>query len=524
MMGGQDVNALGAAFDPKAVEMMETPALSEEEVATEFALRAAPTFAELYSAEMLAADMKRPRVSVAALPGWPGGPAHGHGWGRALDRALGGLVPARVVLLGAAGAKAGKTSFLMQLVDGLALLTAERAAGRGGAGPLLPVLVLSEMTPAALTWRTLGRFVGCSSRIFGAAPDAELDGADWLDDERRAEEERKLAAFQAEGLAALSEGGALAASRRFLRCSTLTGPEAVRSAGVALDAWREALSAETGREVWPVLVVDPIQRLQDGAKGEVEALNELAATVRKEAHDRGLVVLMTSDTNKAAAKGDPEKENRDAAQEVAATLRGSYKLSHIVDAALVLRPVEDKDKKEDEKPIGAPREVEVLVGLNRWGPSGQAAAFSYAPASGRFEASDEPARARARQAPAKEEKARKASDKAKNEAEAAQKKANTERANLEKRLEKARDDANEAERKAEKAELAATTAERKAENGIGTKADASAARLDATQKRTKATEARAKAAKLGEQLAAFAPRGRGDGIGGTERLVEVGRP
>lgn len=521
-MGGQDVNELGAAFDPSAVEPMETggadgAALSAEETDARIALHAAPTFAEAYAAEQLARDMQRPRVSVAALPGWPGGPAHGHGWGRALDRALGGLVPARVVLLGAAGAKAGKTSFLMQLVDGLALLTAERVAGRGGAGPLLPALVLSEMTPAALTWRTLGRWVGCSSRIFGAAPDAELDGADWLDDERRAEEERKLAAFQTDGLAALSEGGALAASRRFLRCSTLSGPEAVRSAGLALDAWREELRAATGREVWPVLVVDPAQRFAAGGTSEVEALNALCDAIRAEADARKLVVLMTSDTNKAAAKGDPDADNRDAAQEVAAVLRGSYKLSHIVDAALVLRPVDDA-----EAVPGGARKVEVLVGLNRWGPSGQSAAFSYAPASGRFEASDKPARAR--QAPATEEKARKASDKAKDDADAEQKKANAARAALETRLEKARGDANEAERKAEKAELAATTAERKAENDIGTKADASAARLDATQKRAKATEARAKEAKLGKQLAAFAPRGRGDGIGGTERLVEVGRP
>jgi len=207
-MGGKDWNELGPDFDPDATEPMETPALSAEETAAESALHAAPTFAAAYSAKNLAADMKRPRVSVAALPGWPGGPAHGQGWGRALDRALGGLVPARVILLGAAGAKAGKTSFLMQLVDGLALLTAERAEGRGGAGPLLPVLVLSEMTPAALTWRTLGRWVGCSSRIFGAAPDAELDGAEGLTDERMAEEERRIAEKQAEGLAPPSESAA----------------------------------------------------------------------------------------------------------------------------------------------------------------------------------------------------------------------------------------------------------------------------------------------------------------------------
>lgn len=514
-MGGTDWNERGPDFDPDTGERMETPPPSAAAPAADSALHAAPTLAELYSAENLAADMKRPRVSVAALPGWPGGPAHGQGWGRALDRALGGLVPARVVLLGAAGAKAGKTSFLMQLVDGLALLTAERVAGRGGAGPLLPVLVLSEMTPAALTWRTLGRWVGCSSRIFGAAPDAELDGAEGLTDERRAEEERRIADRQAEGLAALSEGGALAASRRFLRCSTLSGPDAVRSAGVALDAWRDELGAETGRDVWPVLVVDPAQRFAAGDAGEVEALNALCDAIRAEADTRQLVVLMTSDTNKAAAKGDPEAGGRDAAQEVAAVLRGSYKLSHIVDAALVLRPVEDAGA----LPVGAARKVEVLVGLNRWGPSGQSAAFSYAPASGRFEASDEPARAR--QAPATEEKARTASDKAKKAEDAEARRSAARR----KVSERAQTDATEAERKATAAELKATRAETAADAGVGTKADAEAARLDATNRRATATEARARADKIAAEVGGNpAPRGRGDGIGGTERLVEVGRP
>ena len=266
----------------------------------------------------------------------------------------------------------------------------------------------------------------------------------------------------------------------------MTGPDAVRSAGVALDAWREALRAETGREVWPVLVVDPAQRFAAGDADEVEALNALCDAIRAEADARKLVVLMTSDTNKAAAKGDPDAGGRDAAQEVAATLRGSYKLSHIVDAALVLRPVEDA-----EASAGGARKVEVLVGLNRWGPSGQAAAFSYAPASGRFEASEEPARAR--QTTATERKARTASDREKqSEAAAARRDAGKRNA-----LDRAQTAAADAERRATEAELAATQA-----NSDNDTAKAERLLLKATNARAKATEARAKSDRLAAEAGA----------------------
>ena len=372
MMGGQDVNALGAAFDPEKVEPMETPALSEEETRAAFALHAAPTMAESYSAERLVADGNRRRQSVERLPAWPndGRAPHGHGWGVELDRALGGFFPGSVYLLGASEAKAGKTSFLMQLADGLALLSAERAKGEGD-GPLLPTLILSEMSAAALTWRTLGRWLGVPSGTFRGRPDS-TDAAkqeDWTRSMERAK-------------AALT-AGPLAEARRFQRMrDTLdTGPGAIMAAVAALDAWKESLLAEHGREVWPVLVVDPIQRLQDGTKGEVEALNELAATVRKAAADRGLVVLMTSDTNKESAKGDANGEARSPTQRAAAVLRGSYQLVHVIDAGLYLS--RDDKAGEDAEDWRATVPVSVTVAPNRWGPT-RSASFAWCKATGRF--------------------------------------------------------------------------------------------------------------------------------------------
>ena len=379
-MGGTDWNERGPDFDPDTGERMETPALSAEETTGRVALHAARTLADLYSAERLVEDANRDRQRIDRLPAWPGcASLDGHGWGRAIDGALGGIIPGSIYLLGAAEAKAGKTSFLMQLADGLALLTAERAAGRAE-GPLLPALILSEMSAAALTWRTLGRWLGVSSSVFRGRPYTTdtTTVADWEN-------------VVARGRAALAEGP-LAEARRFqrMRATLDTGPKAVADAVAALDAWRDELSAATGRDVWPVLVVDPIQRLQDGAKGEVEALNALAATVRKEAHDRGLVVLMTSDTNKESATNRAETTDggRKATptQRAAAVLRGSYQLVHVIDAALYL---ERTDKGgEDSEDWRATVPMSVTVAPNRWGPV-RVAHFDWCKATGRFEASAE---------------------------------------------------------------------------------------------------------------------------------------
>jgi hypothetical protein len=67
----------------------------------------------------------------------------------------------------------------------------------------------------------------------------------------------------------------------------------------------------------------------------------------------GLVAFCTSDTNKDAAKG---KNNGDARELATAAFRGSYKLFHLPDAALLLERGEDG------------RSASVSVAKNRWGP------------------------------------------------------------------------------------------------------------------------------------------------------------
>lgn len=484
-MGGQDLNELrkrGEPLgfdDPEAWEPMTAPARPAAELDAETALLAAPTLAEHYSAERLRKDCARSVFSIAALPFWRGASeGAGHGWGRELDRALGGLVLGRFLVVGAAGAKAGKTSFLMQLADGLALHSAAVLAGERS-GPLFPTFILSEMSAAALTYRTLGRWFGCSSRWFTGAPNLEIEGAENMLDEARTRREDEIRRAQTQAAEEL-DGGTLAAMRRFQRVPHVpgSGADALDRAARTLDAWRAQLQAETGRDVWPVLLVDPIQRFASG--NEVEGLNELAERLRRiaDAGD-GRIVLATSDTNKASAKGDADAGSRDAGQEAAAILRGSYALPHAVDAVIIL----GADATDGPVPLGAARRVAASVGLNRWGPAGGAAGFAWEPWSGRFM----PDGAVTRPATKAEEKARRASDKEKREQDAAA------RRDVAKRnaLDRAQTAAADAERKANEAELAATQA--KSDNDP---AKAERLLLKATNARAKATEARSKAARL----------------------------
>ena len=122
----------------------------------------------LYSLKDLEEDQARELVSLARLPTWISGPDSGHGWGSALNDLLGGGVcPGYFIAVGAAYAGAGKTAWVMQIADGLALRNVELLRS-GAPGPLTPVIICSEMAPKALTWRSLARWTGCPAHLFRA--------------------------------------------------------------------------------------------------------------------------------------------------------------------------------------------------------------------------------------------------------------------------------------------------------------------------------------------------------------------
>ena len=341
--------------------------------------QAAPTLSTLYGVEDLDRDRCRSLMSLATLPPWSGatkrrsdGPVYGHGWGDHLDRLLGGGIhPGYMLALGASAAGAGKTAWLMQVVDGLALRSAELLE-TGRPGPLTPVLILSEMSPAALTWRTLARWTGADSRTFRAGASAErlLDRSD--------AEELVERAFS-DAREALQ--GPLEASRRFLRMfqSKKAGRPLLEETAQLVELWREELGRETGREIWPVLILDPVQRWQDPKKGEVEALNDLIESIGEFAHRKGRewIVFLTSDTNKGTAAGQTSGGVR---QEAIAGFRGSYKLMHLVDSAIYLHRINELN--QDSRRVV----LETVLVKNRWGSTrGPWPHFQWTPWNGRFE-------------------------------------------------------------------------------------------------------------------------------------------
>jgi hypothetical protein len=294
----------------------------------------APLLGDLYGLEELRADRERRLLSLADLPGWRPrlrDPEAGHGWGEQEgsygwgaafdDAAGGGVCPGWSMAMGAASAGAGKTTWLMQLADGLALRAAHVATGRMD-GPLTPVVILSEMGVGHLTWGSLARWCGRDARDFrrgaGGHPDA------WREAET----------------ATAGPWGESRKYTRLWRASSLRGPALVKALAERTAAWRRELEDAHKCDVWPVVVVDPVQRWA-GDGDDVQGVNVLAEELLAACHRGGWIMLATSDATKASATGSGEQKVG-SAEWAASVFRGSYKLIHAVDLAAALhRPGED---------------------------------------------------------------------------------------------------------------------------------------------------------------------------------------
>jgi hypothetical protein len=319
----------------------------------------APAFSEprSYSLADLKEDRERVLLTLGTLPAQ-------HGWGEEMDRMLGGgLDPGHILGIGAAGAGAGKTAWVMQLADGLALRSAGLVRNRMP-GVVTPVWLLSEMDPRALARRSLGRFVRAPAAMFRSGVAAErVYGHDATE-----------AAYRdAEGLVA--PDGDFTALTEWQRTSrpSVRGLPMLEALREDVLRWCDDLARlHADREVQPVVVIDPIQRWQDLELPEVEALNALAEEIDTIADREGWIVFLTSDTTKAAAIGK-ESEDRSAA----AIFRGSMKLFHAADALMVLAAGE-----YDERSRTCP--MVVSIEKNRNGRPFGTVRYVWHPASGWF--------------------------------------------------------------------------------------------------------------------------------------------
>jgi DnaB helicase-like protein len=318
------------------------------------------------------AGMERELVSLATLPlRWNMGPKEGHGVGYELNRAIGGgICRGFIMAVGASAAGTGKTAFVMQIADGLAFRTAELMQDAHSVGPLTPIVVVSEMHAEALTWRSLARVLSVPYRVFRAGASA------W-----KAEQVEDLETIRKDVQNALN--GDLGDARRWVRVvkrGRMGGGQLVAAIRKVAKLWKQELEQAHGREVLPVVVLDPIQRFLEPGQPEIEGQSRLAELLEEAALEDGLIVMVTSDTSKAAATTAPRKGERP--DEVAAVFRGSYKLLHAVDCALVLR------RAKQAKWSAGRIEMEVVLAKNRWG-SLDNVPFWYDPAHSRFEARGE---------------------------------------------------------------------------------------------------------------------------------------
>ncbi len=305
-------------------------------------------------------------VSFADLP-------EGHGLGEQLDDVLGGgLAPGDLVGIGAPATGAGKTALLTQALDGLALRSALAAEDPEATAPLTPVMLVTEMDAADLECRTLGRLLSVPGTMFVAGASA-----------RRWRDHATVTARFADARRLMAPGGAYARLcpwQHVMRAGSLAGPTLLAALERHADEWLGLLRREhPGRELVPILAIDPVQSVlpADEGRSEIETLGEMSAALDALAERRRWIVAMSVETNKASARGD------DAPTRAAAVYRGTMQLLHRCDVALVLVP--------DELGPDGVRPVSLFIDKNRRGRTGVAIPYRWHTTRGLRYVPDDPA-------------------------------------------------------------------------------------------------------------------------------------
>ena len=311
------------------------------------------------------------------------------GMGPEIDRQLGGgLSPGQTLALASMGAGVGKTSLLHQTADGIAEANAQehvRALERGRPPVLVPVVFVSEMTVRDLTLRSLARQAGVEG-YFLRDPKGERGSRPLMGGVTYGEDALQRAAIAAE----LFQEAA-----RFItpldRRTRVTVPDLQRIVAGVRERW----DAEGAQVPAVAVFVDPIHRIVDPARAEVEALGEGVTRLMDLAHREDAIVLFSSDTTKVAASARGEagslKRGTDLAASVEMAFRGSYQLLHLPDVALGLVTLaaddenlqaEDRARLASEPP--GTMYAEVINAKARWDKRGRRAAYFLDPAMFRF--------------------------------------------------------------------------------------------------------------------------------------------
>lgn len=308
----------------------------------------------------------------------------GHGYGRHLARAIGGLLPGSLVVVGGAGAKIGKTHFVGQSIEGLALSAAARILGIPGYqdAPIVMVTWVTEMPkPGEVKLRMLSRLFGFDMSAWTMATAApESPGVVHMAERATAQSGKLVTpllvvqhartivkAFRSADRVPAPGGGTeanpVALYLKHLQTEvnlsafpapTGTGRNYVDQAsgvnlighvadGVALRRTELAARLAVAEDqITPIVVIDPGQRFIGGgesSKRELDAfLNAVHSRLCRTDNGVGAVVVMTSDTTKAAAKEiDLDAFLSESGPRLAADIfAGSQAMMHIPDTIIAV--------------------------------------------------------------------------------------------------------------------------------------------------------------------------------------------
>lgn len=377
-----------------------------------------------YTLNDIHADMDVEPISVAYGPRWVGwdekedtSTPYGYGLGTWFDESVaGGLNRGSFWSLGALTAKAGKTMFLGQLVEGLTLLSAMRLLGLTGRtdddGPIILPFWLTEMRKHVdVAHRMIGRYLGIDISMIGRGkrgyqapgirqvalrervpPEVVMAAARKRIDRHLLDPTSLLSAMGSPGPRGLTvnidpqklpqkRGGRQVENPRL-------GVRLLESTEAAVLARVREFSAAWGvdpERVIPMLILDPVHRFID-AVGEdrLTAVNAVIHKAREMAHERRWIVVCTSDTTKAGAAEEKILDG-DPAKLAAAAFAGSQNLAHEPDTIIVLHA---EEATPDEGKYIVERRVWVRVCLCRRSSPGPALPFTWEPHTGRYLALD----------------------------------------------------------------------------------------------------------------------------------------
>ena len=335
----------------------------------------------------------------------------GHGYGRDLSAAVGGIREGDFKAFGAAGAKGGKTHFLGQMVEGLALCTAARILGVPGYAncPIVMPVWVSEMPKEGeVLLRMMARLYGFdSAAIADGTAAAEARGIVHMSEmlhrawtpaqvvqvavrtnEVVSQDESNPAGFAIQRVIreiALDELPNPKGTGR-QRIDYRSGPNLIGYLADATAIYRRELADLAGvseDKVLPLVLLDPGQRFAgdaENSKAELDSLlGAVVARICRRRSGLGGACIMTSDTTKAAARDlDLERFlSEPSGQKLAADIfAGSQAIMHHCDVFAVC----GDDSLGDH--FRRTQWVRVLQG--RTGASAECFPFSWETHTGRF--------------------------------------------------------------------------------------------------------------------------------------------